>query len=319
MFLMSETEFNRLPAGNKLHDDAGRRALILKGDVYIEGMDFMIAKSEPVKICRCQDCRDLSFIGVSGLCIECAERLGIPFYDDANAENMVSRTKRGKNNYKRMTNQKVSPFPYNLVCDIFGEEITPEMFTMEKDQLKGLYTAMEQNLSKRDMDIVLMRYRDKMSYDAIGEKYILSKQRIGQIIDKALVDVAKNHGLDHIMLSQSNPAVEICQLTDADIMAMPLEFCCMTEWVRNRLHNSEIYTVGELCEAMASGKLLEIKHFGATCIQECMTLVINALTQQIYSAENSAETARPQPHLVGHALNTIGRRKKSAQATSVGS
>lgn len=76
-----------------------------------------------------------------------------------------------------------SAWPYNLIEEVVGSEIISNIYT--EDQLKGFEAALD-TLTEKEKIILLMYYKDGMSYNKIGEKFGVSGNRIIQISNKAI-------------------------------------------------------------------------------------------------------------------------------------
>lgn len=74
-------------------------------------------------------------------------------------------------------------FPRNIFDDVYGCRDN-EDFVITRDMYAGLMVALS-TISEREEEILYLRYKDKLSYKAIGEVYKLSPDRIRQIIEKA--------------------------------------------------------------------------------------------------------------------------------------
>lgn len=76
----------------------------------------------------------------------------------------------------------VAIYPYNLLEELFGE---PWHTPLNPLQEKGLERALEM-LTQREREYLLMYYRDEMSLDKIGNMFSRTRERVRQIIHKAL-------------------------------------------------------------------------------------------------------------------------------------
>ena len=112
--------------------------------------------------------------------VEYAERKGIRIITN----NPVYSPKRKRE--KQMESEKI-PYPENLLRDIGPELIsgTPEHAPLSDDQQAGLAQAI-QRLQEREQEIIRLRYQEKNTLQQIGDRYGLSRERIRQLLSKAL-------------------------------------------------------------------------------------------------------------------------------------
>ena len=83
-----------------------------------------------------------------------------------------------------------APYPYNLIEDIFGYEtndITKVInIPILPDQEKGLEHILNNNLTERSKDILQLYYKEGKTLREIADSYSISKERVNQIMAKAL-------------------------------------------------------------------------------------------------------------------------------------
>ena len=87
-----------------------------------------------------------------------------------------------------MKSIKHSVWPYNLYQDIFMTETDKNKLELERDVL----TAISYIEREKWRDIILYRYRDKMTLEMIAGKYNISRDRVRQIINKILAALRRN-------------------------------------------------------------------------------------------------------------------------------
>lgn len=79
-------------------------------------------------------------------------------------------------------------YPINLLkelnVDIYSEKKV-DYNNISKDQLKGLEHAIS-TLKDREKTILLLRFKEKMTYRQIGDEYYLTASRIMQIVKKCM-------------------------------------------------------------------------------------------------------------------------------------
>lgn len=88
----------------------------------------------------------------------------------------------GRKNYIPQDKIGESPWPYNLMDDIFGEEWSEPL---DDDQIAGIETAIGE-LTEREQDSVLSYYRDGLTLENIGKNKGVTRERERQIIKKAV-------------------------------------------------------------------------------------------------------------------------------------
>lgn len=87
-----------------------------------------------------------------------------------------------------MKSIKNSIWPYNLYQDIFKSNTNKSEFELERDIL----AAISHIEREKWRDIVLYRYRDKMTLEMIAEKYNISRDRVRQLLNKILIVLRRN-------------------------------------------------------------------------------------------------------------------------------
>lgn len=83
-------------------------------------------------------------------------------------------------------------WPWNLICDIFGDdhdvvkEIRERFKDDRSDLLDGIDTALSSRMDPRYAGMATARYRDVMTYAEIGKVYNVGPERARQIVRKTL-------------------------------------------------------------------------------------------------------------------------------------
>lgn len=77
----------------------------------------------------------------------------------------------------------VAPWPYNLVNDIFQEEIS---WVISKDQEAGLMHSIDLFANGRNKEMLLAYYRDYRTLEDIARDYNLTRNRVHQIIARCV-------------------------------------------------------------------------------------------------------------------------------------
>jgi len=110
--------------------------------------------------------------------------------------NLEFREKR----HVEMENVKKYPYPINLfeaIKDRRDNIELPEEITHDIE--RGIMLALS-HLEERAADMIMLRYKDKLSLVEIGEKYSLTGNRARQIISRAVRDLAKKPMLQMLQL-----------------------------------------------------------------------------------------------------------------------
>lgn len=94
-----------------------------------------------------------------------------------------------------INNKPDSNYPKNLIDDVINLFVAKKFGIKETieypDDVDGSVEYAMSMLEKRDRDILHMRYRDGMTYDEIGKIEDISRERVRQLINKALADIRK--------------------------------------------------------------------------------------------------------------------------------
>lgn len=195
-----------------------------------------------------------------------------------------------------------SPWPYNLMDDVFGE---PWVDVLTDDQIAGISAAIA-GLTEREKESLLLYYRDGMTLDAIAGEYGLTRERVRQIIGKAVRKLRAPHR-KNLMMCGVKGAEERCYLThyrneldkeSAALQAyekqldekkvqlcdaamgmrapdMPpsscgMDLCEMDLSVRsyNVLRRAGCWTLDDVIKVVESGKMLNIRNMGRKSAEE---------------------------------------------------
>ena len=79
-------------------------------------------------------------------------------------------------------NKTMSPYPYNLLDDIYGEACN---LILDADQLDGFDYAVG-SLTEREQRVLSLCYKDEMTLEEVGKAEGLTRERIRQILVKSL-------------------------------------------------------------------------------------------------------------------------------------
>jgi len=93
---------------------------------------------------------------------------------------------RNKNKTIEIPDGFIAPYPYNLLDVIFnGSDYLNGNSMLTNDQEQGLANAL-QMLSQRERDCIICYYQNNETYDEIAKKFHVTRERIRQIIAKAV-------------------------------------------------------------------------------------------------------------------------------------
>lgn len=94
-----------------------------------------------------------------------------------------------------VNNKPDNNYPKNLIDDVINLFVAKKFGVKETieypDDIDGSVEYAISMLEKRDKDILHMRYRDGMTYDEIGKIEDISRERVRQLINKALANIRK--------------------------------------------------------------------------------------------------------------------------------
>lgn len=218
-----------------------------------------------------------------------------------------------------------SPWPYNLMDDVFGE---PWVDVLTEDQIAGINAAIA-GLTPREQESLLLYYRDGLTLDAIAGKYGLTRERVRQIIGKAVRKLKAPHRKNLMMcgvkgaeersylthyrneLDKEAAALQAyekqltekkVQLCDAAMgMSAPdmpssscgIDLCEMGLSVRsyNVLCRAGCRTIDDVIKAVKSGEMLNIRNTGRKSAEEILEKIY-LLTGKRYTLTGE-EVARP--------------------------
>lgn len=100
-----------------------------------------------------------------------------------------------------MVRSKIKDYPVGLLEALEVNEASEEQIDYDNltvDQMQGL-EAMLLRLSEREYDMVMRRYKDKMTLSAIGECYSITYSRARQIIHRGIVKLRAPASLAYIV------------------------------------------------------------------------------------------------------------------------
>lgn len=82
----------------------------------------------------------------------------------------------------KIANDYISPYPYNLLDCLFGE---PFMVVLDEDHMAGLEAALG-SLTPRELECIRLYFEEDKTYEEIGRDFRLTRERVRQILAKAL-------------------------------------------------------------------------------------------------------------------------------------
>ena len=188
----------------------------------------------------------------------------------------------------RKTAEVVSIYPFNVIEEMksatYGEfemnPVSPELFIK----------SMDKHLTMRERRAIELHYRDKKTFDEIGEMIGCSKQRTYKICETAFrklskyVDEMRTVPLsDFKALQREN--ISLQKELEKKVAAARVEKAKKHEDVKLRdldlsyrlvriLNENNIYTLSE-CENYTERQLRSFKGFGETCLDELRTEMYN--------------------------------------------
>lgn len=184
------------------------------------------------------------------------------------------------------------PYPYNLLCEIFGYEDTAEKIEPKHDIPADFYGSMEYmlaTLSPRERDILHLRYVHHMTLPDIAAKYNVTRERIRQIEAKAIRKLRHPTRLRYITTGIQNiihqeresgyrmgladgradSAAEAPRKDDEGgrISSCKIEDLNLSVRTFNCLKRAGYDTVADIIAA-DHDKLMKIRNFGICCLYE---------------------------------------------------
>lgn len=206
-----------------------------------------------------------------------------------------------------------SPWPYNLMDDVFCEEWKDQL---SDDQIAGIDAAMNE-LTEKERECVMSYYHDGMTLEAVAKKQRVTRERMRQIIAKAVRKLRAPHRKSLMMygvkgteersalhrfrneLEQEAAALseyekqlteKKVQLCDIGMNGMHktadlnMDLCEMDLSVRsyNCLRRNGCSTLGDVINVVESGNLLNVRNLGRRSAEEILKNIYS-LTGQRYT------------------------------------
>jgi RNA polymerase sigma factor (sigma-70 family) len=183
-------------------------------------------------------------------------------------------------------------YPINLLKDINVNEYSKvyiEYAHLTEDQVKGLEYALSQ-MRKRETEMVLLRYRDKKTFQAIAEIYNRSDSRVSQIIQKVLRKLRHPSRMIYIVegyeayCNRMNREHEefrliysgVSEERRSEILQLPIEDLQLTVRSYNALKRAGICTLADLVERSKDVEVfVRIRNFGKASRVEVVSKMLH--------------------------------------------
>lgn len=211
-------------------------------------------------------------------------------------------TKRPEGLKKPMHEWYESPWPYNLLDDIFEE---PFVNVLTEDQEDGLDEAMKMFLTDRDQKCIYLTYAQGKTLDEAGAVLCVGRERVRQIRNRAVYRlrsrVAKSLILDGLegrqkLIEESELISELRKKVISDRNGL-------NELIKNSETNKDYFreiapfyevlpdisvrslnclaranckTVQDIINKIADGSILKVRNFGLKSYEEVVGLLKNA-------------------------------------------
>lgn len=190
-----------------------------------------------------------------------------------------------------------APWPYNLISDIFEND---DFWIVSDDQEAGLEFLLDK-MSPRTKLIIYRRYKDCMKLEDISKEFGITKERVRQIIVKAIrilrAPTRKKYiedGLEgtkeldamqiyiskrrrdleqmkaQLLLEEQNLTRSGVGSYDRPFADIFLDECDMSVRLFNCLRRAELNTVNQIVAAVNDGRILEIRNLGRKTYEELL-------------------------------------------------
>jgi predicted DNA-binding protein (MmcQ/YjbR family) len=189
------------------------------------------------------------------------------------------------------TKRSTDAYPINLLKDInINEysEVKIDYAHLSKDQVKGLEYVLSQ-MRKREAEMVLLRYRDDKTFNAIGELYNRSGTRAAQILRKVLRKLRHPSWMIYIVegydaycnrMKREQEGFKLIYSEDneerrKEILQMSIGDLQLTVRSYNALKRAGICTLADLVEkSMDVEEFARIRNFGKASIVEVVSKML---------------------------------------------
>lgn len=181
----------------------------------------------------------------------------------------------------------MAPWPYNLLNDILGYEFTDNL---TKDQERGI-EAVVSKLSPREKEMVTSYYKEDALLSELGDTYGVTKERVRQIIAKALRKLRYPANLHYILYgfdwtekqAKKRMAINIPRISRAVEefkLDCPIEELDFSVRAYNCLKRSKLNTVGDVVDYIQKHGVTEIRNCGKKTQAEVLS-VINSVVEVV--------------------------------------
>ncbi len=109
-------------------------------------------------------------------------------------------------NYSIPEKKTSSEYPYNIAKKIIPAVSLPDDISYRMDTVINDKKVISEKY-KRDKEILLMYFKENLSYESIGDKYGITRSRVGQIINRGLKKLKRKAVIEYLSgnISQFNP------------------------------------------------------------------------------------------------------------------
>lgn len=167
----------------------------------------------------------------------------------------------------------VTPYPYNLVEEIFGQETE---LPMTDDQIAGLEYALS-TLPERDVNMVRLYYEKHMSLREIAEVHGLSRGRVHQIILKILRQMRHPSKKAYILYGFEGCQTRLRERGEMLKTHLPnavdefgIDCIPLSTRAYNCLFRARLTTIGQVCEAIETGRIYGLRNLGTKTLEEIL-------------------------------------------------
>lgn len=152
-----------------------------------------------------------------------------------------------------------SAWPYNLIEEVVGSEYINNIST--KDQLKGLDAALD-TLTEREKQVLLMRYRDGLTFNKIGKQFCVGGNRIRQIHNKAIRKLRAPHRCNLVLYGTE--IVELNSFVENKRKLLMEQVANLTS-MEEDLQRRKERTLAVIKDDLGVAKMIGINELGLSC------------------------------------------------------
>ena len=198
-------------------------------------------------------------------------------------------------------------YPYNLIIAIFGVNKDSAEINKTAFELNLKRVAMYAQVSDRDVESLIWRYRDGLSYQAIAKRYdnTVTRQALQMAQHTALNKLNKEEYFDEFFRSVDNQPVVLCgdnlkteqELTPADTSISAFNFSTKT---KSALRRAGFATIGDVAKSNIRD-IISLPH------------VHWRNSESIFKAMSKLEIARPSPEVLDGIDSFVKKYKMSSE------